>query len=258
MAKIKISRRKSYKEQLALYLNLTKNLNAKLKRLFKKVARTASRKYAQGVFVDDIFFLEFSDELYKILANQYRSVMRASAKKIIKQRYKQTDVEIDSMVEAYIITHTALEVTRISNTTRKLLSATIMKGIEAGDSIEIISNNIKKSTAFSTARSTLIARTETHSAMNAGNDGISRTLELNRPVKQWNASLDERTRSWHRNMNNKKAIPIDDVFIVPTPTKNGVIKYRMRYTGDQNGGAANVCNCRCFTLYFDEDDIITA
>ena len=257
MAKIKISRRKSYREQLTLYLNLTKNLNAKLKRLFKKVARKASSKYAQGVFVDDIFFLEFSDELYKILANQYRSVMRASAKRIIKQRYKQTDVEIDSMVEAYIITHTAVEVTRISETTRKLLSATIMKGIEAGDSIEIISNNIKKSTAFSTARSTLIARTETHNAMNAGNDGISRTLELNRPVKQWNASLDERTRTWHRDMNNKK-VPIDDVFIVPTPTKNGVINYRMRYTGDQNGGASNVCNCRCFTLYFDEDDIITA
>lgn len=255
--RIKISRRKNYREQLSLYLNLTKNLNAKLKRLFKKVSRKASIKYKEGMFVDDIFFLEFSDELYKILANQYRSVMRASAKRIIKQRYKQTDVEINSMVEAYIITHTATEVTRISETTRKLLSATIMKGIQAGDSIDVISRAIRKSVAFSTARSTLIARTETHNAMSAGNDSISRTLELNNPVKEWNSAMDDRSRFWHKDMDRKRK-PIDEPFIVPTPTKNGVINYRMRYTGDQNGGAANVCNCRCFTLYYDESDIITA
>ena len=57
-------------------------------------------------------------------------------------------------------------------------------------------------------------------------------------------------------MDKKKAISADEPFIVNTPTKYGNIPYRMMYTGDSNGGASNVINCRCMTQYYDEDDII--
>ena len=256
--KIRISRRRNYREQLRLYLNLTKRLNAKLKKLFRQASRKASNKYAQGMFVDDIFMTEYADDLYKILANQYRTVITQSAKRITEQRFKKADDEVNTIIEAYIITHTAKEVTRISETTRKLLSATILKGIKDGDSIEDISKSIRKSNAFSENRATLIARTETHTAMNAGNQAITKTLALSEPVKEWNSALDERSRTWHKTMDSKKPIPIDEAFIVNTPTKNGNIPYRMMYTGDPNGGAANVCNCRCFTSYYDKDDEVIA
>ena len=71
MSKIRINRRKDYKEQLKLYLNLSKSLNAKTKKLFKKTARIAEREY---IAVGDMYytFLEdFSDELFKILSNHY-------------------------------------------------------------------------------------------------------------------------------------------------------------------------------------------
>jgi len=256
--KIRISRRRNYREQLRLYLNLTKRLNAKLKKLFRQASRKASTKYAQGMFVDDIFMTEYADDLYKILANQYRTVITQSAKRITEQRFKKADDEVNTIIEAYIITHTATEVTRISETTKKLLSATILKGIKDGDSIEDISKSIRKSNAFSENRATLIARTETHTAMNAGNQAITKTLALSEPVKEWNSALDERSRTWHKTMDSKKPIPIDEAFIVNTPTKNGNIPYRMMYTGDSNGGAANVCNCRCFTSYYDKDDEVIA
>lgn len=255
---IRISRRRDYKEQLRLYLNLTKRLNAKLKKLFRQASRKASTKYAQGMFVDDIFMTEYADELYKILADQYRTVITQAAKRIIKQRYKQTNEEINMIIQTYIITHAATEVTRISETTKKLLSATILKGIKDGDSIEDISKSIQKSNAFSENRATLIARTETHTVMNAGNAAITKTLALDEPVKEWNSALDERSRTWHKTMDSKKPIPIDEAFIVNTPTKYGNIPYRMMYTGDPNGGAANVCNCRCFTSYYDKDDEVIA
>lgn len=255
--KIRISRRRNYREQLRLYLNLTKRLNAKLKKLFRQASRKASTKYAQGMFVDDIFMTEYADDLYKILANQYRTVITQSAKRITEQRFKKADDEVNTIIEAYIITHTATEVTRISETTRKLLSATILKGIKDGDSIEDISKSIRKSNAFSENRATLIARTETHGAMNAGNMAITKTLALSEPVKEWNSAMDERARYYHKSMDGK-VVPIDDAFIVTTPTKNGPIDYRMQYTGDSNGGAANVCNCRCFTSYYDKDDEVIA
>ena len=255
--KIRISRRQNYKEQLRLYLNLTKRLNAKLKKLFRQASRKASTKYAQGMFVDDIFMTEYADDLYKILANQYRTVITQSAKRITEQRFKKADDEVNTIIEAYIITHTATEVTRISETTRKLLSATILKGIKDGDSIEDISKSIRKSNAFSENRATLIARTETHGAMNAGNMAITKTLALSEPVKEWNSAMDERARYYHKSMDGK-VVPIDDAFIVATPTKTGIIDYRMQYTGDSNGGAANVCNCRCFTSYYDKDDEVIA
>ena len=253
--KIRISRRRNYREQLRLYLNLTKRLNAKLKKLFRQASRKASTKYAQGMFVDDIFMTEYADDLYKILANQYRTVITQSAKRITQQRYKKADDEVNMIIEAYIITHTATEVTRITETTKKLLSATILKGIRDGDSIEDISKSIRKSNAFSENRATLIARTETHGAMNAGNMAITKTLALSEPVKEWNSAMDDRSRTWHKNMDGRVK-PIDEPFIVTTPTKYGPIDYRMQYTGDSNGGGANVCNCRCFTSYYDKDDEI--
>ena len=73
--KIRINRRNDYREQLKLYLNYTKRLNAKLKKIFKKASISASTKYQQGFFVDDIFSLQYANELYVILSNQYLSLI---------------------------------------------------------------------------------------------------------------------------------------------------------------------------------------
>jgi hypothetical protein len=52
-------------------------------------------------------------------------------------------------------------------------------------------------------------------------------------------------------------VPRDNAFKVMTPIAGGgSIEKQMNYTGDSNGGALNVINCRCFTLYYDSEDEI--
>ena len=254
-SKIKLSRRKEYKEQLRAYIQLSKNLRAKIKRLFKKVSRKASSKYQIGLQVDDIMFSEFSDELYKVLSNHYRLVITQTANRVIKLRTKQ-DTEVDKIVNDYIMQNTAQKVTQISETTRALLTATIATGVADGLGAVDMGKLIRRSVAFTDYRATMISRTETHTAQNYAGAKVIKVLGFKNPVKKWVSANDDRSRHWHKSMDKKKAISADEPFIVNTPTKYGNIPYRMMYTGDSNGGASNVINCRCMTQYYDEDDII--
>jgi len=255
--KIKISRRRDYREQLRLYLNYTKRLNAKLKKLFNKVSIQASRKYLAGFDIENIFSEEYGNELYSILSNQYTFVIEQTANRINRQRFRKEMQTTEQIVASYVSVYTAKEVTNISETTRKKIANTIRKGLRDGLSIQQISKNIKNSSAFASSRATLIARTETHNAMNVGNLEIAKSLELKNPKKEWNNALDTRARSWHKRMDGKR-VGIDEKFIVNTPTKNGVIPIAMSSPGDTAGGPMNVCNCRCFlTFYDEEDDVIS-
>ena len=229
MSKIRINRRKDYREQLKLYLNLSKSLNAKTKKLLRKTARIAEREFIEFGDMYYVFLEDFSNDLYKILSTHYRSVITTTSERLIKQRETKQEEEIDIIVATYIAEVTANKVADISQTTRKQLRQAIKKGI---------------------------ARTETHSAMNYANHEISGKLGLNRPVKEWNSALDDRTRAWHRGMNGT-TVSRDDMFKVMTPIAGGgFVEKRMNYTGDINGGALNVINCRCFTLYYDSEDEI--
>ena len=256
MAKIKINRRKDYKEQLKLYLNLSKSLNAKVKKLLRKTARKAEQEYLKFNDMYYFFLEDFSNDLYKILSSHYRSVITTTSERLIKQRETKQEEEIDIIVATYIADVTANKVADISQTTRKQIKQAIKVGIADGLSIPEISEKIRRNRSFAPYRATMIARTETHSAMNYANHEISSQLELNRPVKEWNSALDDRTRAWHRGMNGT-TVSRDEMFKVMTPIAGGgFIEKRMNYTGDINGGALNVINCRCFTLYYDSEDEI--
>jgi hypothetical protein len=257
--KIRINRRKDYKEQLKLYLNLSKSLNAKVKKLFRKTARIAEKEY---IAVGDMYYTflgDFSDDLFKILSNHYRAVITATSERLIKQRETKQEDEIDIIVASYIADVTANKVADISQTTRKQIKQAIKVGIADGLSIPEISEKIRRNRSFAPYRATMIARTETHSAMNYGNHEISKSLDFDKPVKSWGSALDDRTRGWHRAMNGT-TIGRDEMFKVLTPVAGGAFTERsMSYTGDMNGGALNVINCRCFTLYYDSaDDVIGA
>jgi len=119
MAKIKINRRKDYKEQLKLYLNLSKSLNAKVKKLFRKTSRKAEQEYLKFNDMYYFFLEDFSNDLYKILSSHYRSVITTTSERLIKQRETKQEEEIDIIVATYIADVTANKVADISQTTRK-------------------------------------------------------------------------------------------------------------------------------------------
>jgi len=103
------------------------------------------------------------------------------------------------------------------------------------------------------SRSLLIARTESHQALSTG--AIGATQGINIPLlKQWvHAEYVGSPRTWHLALDRQTnpddggvRLPVNQPFLVNTPNY-GVIE--MQYAHDENGGAANNCNCRCCTVY---------
>jgi hypothetical protein len=53
-------------------------------------------------------------------------------------------------------------------------------------------------------------------------------------------------------MMTEQTVDLDEDFIVPYKG----VEYRMKHTGDPNGGAHNTINCRCVTIYLEPEDVV--
>ena len=140
----------------------------------------------------------------------------------------------------FIELNTAMKVVQVNNTTKKWIARKVRKGTEEGKSPGNIAKDLKASGRFNKMRSLRIARTEIHAVSNfATQEAIKSTrLEME---KEWVAFIDDRTRTSHIVMNEKKPIPMNQKFKV-----GGM---PMEYPGDPAGGAKNCINCRCVLLY---------
>jgi hypothetical protein len=81
-------------------------------------------------------------------------------------------------------------------------------------------------------RASLIARTETASAVNGGSWMYYKSIGV--PNKSWVTAHDSHVREDHALAEEQGAIPINQPFFMG-----------MQYPGDQNGGPEEICNCRC-------------
>ena len=255
MAKVKIDKRKYYRESLRLYAKLSGNLTRTLDKLFKQQRILASKRYAENEIITDSFYLELATKLHKVFTRNVKQVFDNS--KEMTERMRQIKATDEEALELYGAT-IGENVTQVTQTTKKLVEASIVSSLNDGLGTEDTAKRLEKSSAFSRKRARVIARTETHQAMNYANNNIAKRMNLKKPIKEWASAVDERTRNWHRSMNGTK-VGINDKFMVLTPTAGGGISERfMDYTGDPNGGASNVIQCRCFTLYYDQDDDVIA
>ena len=143
----------------------------------------------------------------------------------------------------------AMRVSQISGTTLAQIQRIIRAGELDGLGVSVIATNIFESMrgSFSRIRSATIARTETHTAASYANHAVNASLKIPNQKKRWVAVSDDRARQWHTVMNGVE-VELDEDFIV-----RGM---PMGYTGDPRGGAANVINCRCVTLYVTPEDEI--
>jgi len=256
MAKIRVSRRKVYREALRTYIRMARSLITKLDKFSNKYRRYAFKEYAELGEISNEYYDSYWQDLYKLMEKNARTIIEESSRFIKTSRVlKKAEDEVAEVTYDYITQNTAQNVTYITETTRKHIQSAIAYSVSEGFGQNDTAEQIAKSTAFSSARSKLIARTETHQAYNYGNNKIARRLALKKPKKEWLSALDTRTRSWHIDMNGT-SIFIEEYFELYAPSKTMPSPQLMQYTGDSNGGASNVCNCRCFTMYYDAEDII--
>lgn len=128
-----------------------------------------------------------------------------------------------------------------------LVSSQIARGANLGESIPELADRVDK--VLSTTRTerwpnraTVVARTETLSALNAGRaDAFSAVAEeMGTPFeKMWLSTVDHRTRSTHRKADQQR-VPVDGMFTV-----GGV---SLRRPGDPLGPGREIIQCRCTTL----------
>jgi SPP1 gp7 family putative phage head morphogenesis protein len=126
----------------------------------------------------------------------------------------------------------------ISTTRNEIVINMLRKAQEEGWSIVELSKSIKdKYAGWDDWRATMIARTETIRASNAGALEAMRDAGMTR--KQWLATNDARTRPAHMAADGQ-IVGMDEAFVVDGES--------LHYPGDRSGSAGNTINCRCTVI----------
>lgn len=143
-------------------------------------------------------------------------------------------VQLDSKISEGLYTRLGEDVAVL----KKKITAQVSRGIASGVPFQQVAKQLADYTNIGYNNAIRIARTEGHriqvqSSMDACYKAKDRGADV---VKQWDASLDSRTRESHQRCDGEIR-ELDEKF------SNGLM-----FPGDPSGGAAEVINCRCALL----------
>jgi hypothetical protein len=122
------------------------------------------------------------------------------------------------------------------------INSAVAQGIVQGDRIPRLAERLRMVTDMDERSSVRSARTMVTSAQNGGRmDAMHRLADKGVEMqKMWIATLDSRTRHWHRQMDGQRK-PLDKPFVSDIGT--------IMYPADPNAHPANVYNCRCAVVH---------
>ena len=244
---IRVSARKEVIEQNRMRLGFERKLRLQLFTAFTEIGQQARREYTRHGNIDRTQ-REVEPKLFNILSTHYRAVINQFGLRVL--RNNKDDTQFEYLVKLYIAQEGAGRVQSISNTTRKQLQLVLFTGEQEALGNAVIGRRIFDSMngSFSRYRAATIARTETHNAASYANHEVNASLKIPNQIKRWVSVADLRTRPSHASANGTEVGMDEDFIIGGMP---------MKYTGDPRGGAKNVINCRCVTLYISpEDEVI--
>lgn len=143
-------------------------------------------------------------------------------------------VQTDSKISQGLYTRLGEDVGEL----KKKISAEISRGISTGLSFHQIAQNLEGVSNTGYNNAVRIARTEGHriqiqSAVDVAYKAKEKGCDV---VKQWDSTLDNRTRPSHRKVDG-------EIRELDEPFSNGLM-----YPADSDGGAGEVVNCRCALL----------
>jgi hypothetical protein len=123
----------------------------------------------------------------------------------------------------------------------------MLEGMDRGQSIDVIAENLRGVTDLTKAQATAVARTHVVGAANAGayEQALAMPDDTKPRFKQWLSTLDRRTRPTHVDVDGD-VVPLADFFEVGDAL--------LEYPGDPHGPDAEVVNCRCTPLFTDNPD----
>jgi SPP1 gp7 family putative phage head morphogenesis protein len=162
-----------------------------------------------------------------------------------KKGVKEISDNVRRLFSLWVDNHGLELAKEIDDTTKKKLQKVLTESIEEGDSIpeqkkKMIAASDKLFEEDKEWRTSLIARTESCSTMNAGATELYKSEGCQ--MKEWISVQDDRTRDSHAIMDGV-VVPITDKFEVPA--SDNVEGAYMDYAGDPTAPVGQVANCRC-------------
>lgn len=134
---------------------------------------------------------------------------------------------------------------RIPDEVYDLMAGQVAQAVNLGEGIPKISDRVDLILSSTQSerwpnRATVVARTETIGALNAGRFDAFQVVSAEGPMeKLWLATSDTRTRETHREADGQR-VPVGDVFSVGG--------FGLAFPGDPTGPAQEVIQCRCTML----------
>lgn len=143
-------------------------------------------------------------------------------------------VQLNSKISEGLYTHMGRDVDLL----KKHIAANVSRGVSSGMTYQEVAKQLDSYADIGFNKAVRIARTEGHriqvqSAMDACGSAKEVGADV---VKQWDSSMDKRTRISHRHVDG-------EIRELDEPFSNGLM-----FPGDPNGGASEVINCRCALL----------
>lgn len=177
-----------------------------------------------------------------VYMSQYRLLNDTIEKSIFLNTFK---VWLKSYLQAEI----GERVRNINRTTLDKIKRVIEMGFESRLTFEMTIDELMRIGAFSRERARMITRTEIGNINNEAKDRSSedwRKETGNELYKIWIHRGAKKPRDWHVALDNGKAIPKEQPFIVSAPTGT---TDSMQRPHDRSASPENVINCGCEVLY---------
>lgn len=198
-------------------------------------AHDTAEKIATGRMAE-VYAVNHNYATYEIetgakLSTSYTLYSRESVERMWRENpklYKKPGLEIQRQIRAG----------ELKAWSKKQIQSVMTQGILQGESIPNLSKRLESVTGGEHGAAIRNARTMMTGIQSAGRmDAYSRANKMGiETQKTWVATLDKRTRHWHRELDGV-TIPIDE----PFENEYGEIMY----PGDPDADGANVYNCRC-------------
>lgn len=155
-------------------------------------------------------------------------------------------------LKGYLSTVVGERVMDIDLTTKLNIKKIIEEGFVGRTLFELTAEKLQKAFSFSAKRAMMIVRTEIGNINNEAKDRSSEDWKResgNELYKIWIHRGAKVPRDWHVAMDNGKAIPKEQAFIVSNP--NGKTD-NMSRPHDQTASVGNTINCGCEVIYISE------
>ncbi len=245
------SKRQEAAVQVRIALQLEHALARRARLELDRVARKVSDHFRRSGRPGD-WLHEHRLHLAEILGSAYRPAIRAMFERARTAKPKsQKDSppnagDVDAAIRLYIDTHGGTRVTQISDATALRIAEAIQEGVDEELSYDKVAKLIEDRVGgtIGADRAEVIARTETHGAMQYGSLMGVQASGADVRSKEWVAVEDARTRDAHSAADGQ-VVDIADPFEVGDE--------ELDYPGDPSGSPENVINCRCAMVYHTTD-----